>query len=185
MSSVKSGRYDRTAISLHWLVALLMAPTFYIGWIMTDIRGFTPEKLRYFSWHKWLGVTLFALAVARAIWRVTHRAPPLPAGIDGWQRTSAQLVHVLLYLLMFAIPLSGYLYSSASGIQVVFLGIWPLPVLIGPDTALKIVLRTLHVAFNYMLIAVLALHVLAVAKHMLFDRQNILARMLPFGTPHE
>ncbi len=185
MYSAKIERYNGTAISLHWLVALLMALTFYVGWIMTDIPGFTPEKLRYFSWHKWLGVVVFVLVVVRVFWRMTHRAPALPPGIDGWQCTAAKVVHVLLYLLMFAIPLSGYLYSSAAGIQVVFLGILPLPVLIGPDNALKILLRTLHIAFNYTLLAVLVLHVLAVAKHMLVDRHNILARMLPFRMPHE
>ena len=71
----------------------------------------------------------------------------------------------------------------AAGIQVVYLGIWPLPTLIDPDTALKGTLRLVHVSLNYTLLAVVALHVLAVVKHQLLDRQNILARMLPFGTP--
>ena len=66
---------QRTAIGLHWLIALLIVCGFWLGWIMTDIPGFTPTKLKYFSWHKWIGVTVFALAVVRVLWRATHRAP--------------------------------------------------------------------------------------------------------------
>jgi len=65
-------RYSATAMSLHWLIALLIVTGFYLGWIMTDIPGFTPTKLKYFSWHKWIGVTVFALAAIRLAWRLTH-----------------------------------------------------------------------------------------------------------------
>ena len=104
---------------------------------MTDIPGFTPTKLKYFSWHKWIGVTVFALAVLRVLWRATHRAPPMPDGMPRWQKGAAHLTHFLLYVLMLVIPASGYLYSSAAGIQVVYLGVLPLPTIIGPDQALK------------------------------------------------
>ena len=70
--------YTRTAIAFHWLIALLIVCGFGLGWVMTDIPGFTPAKLRYFSWHKWIGVTVFALSVLRILWRATHGAPPLP-----------------------------------------------------------------------------------------------------------
>src|SRR5262245_1921974 len=73
-------RYTRTAIAFHWLIAVLIVCGFSLGWVMTDIPGFTPTKLRYFSWHKWIGVTIFALVVLRILWRATHAAPPLPAG---------------------------------------------------------------------------------------------------------
>lgn len=65
-------RYAHTAIALHWLIALLIICGFALGWVMTDIPGFTPTKLKYFSWHKWIGVTVFALAVIRVLWRATH-----------------------------------------------------------------------------------------------------------------
>lgn len=94
--------------------------------------GFTPTKLRYFSWHKWIGVTVFALAVLRILWRATHAAPPLPRRMPAWQRGAAHLTHLLLYVLMIAIPASGYLYSSAANIPVVYLGLIPLPRLIAP-----------------------------------------------------
>lgn len=81
-----SDSYSRTAIGLHWLIALLIVCGFYLGWIMTDIPGFTPTKLKYFSWHKWIGVTVFALAVVRVLWRVTHKAPSMPRRIPTWQK---------------------------------------------------------------------------------------------------
>jgi cytochrome b561 len=172
-------RYSATAMSLHWLIALLIVVGFYIGWIMTDIPGFTPTKLKYFSWHKWIGVTVFALAAIRVMWRLTHRPPALPAGIEPVQKLAAEVVHVVLYLLMFAIPISGYLYSSATGIQVVYLGIVPLPMLIGPDAALKVILKTIHIWLNYTLLALVAAHALAALKHQFVDRDGLLARMIP------
>ncbi|WP_434111613.1 cytochrome b [Paraburkholderia caffeinilytica] len=172
--------YSGPAVALHWLIALLICCGFYIGWIMTDIPGFTPTKLKYFSWHKWIGVTVFVLAVARVLWRATHRAPALDSATPTWQKAAAHLVHGVLYVLMLAIPLSGYFYSSAAGIQVVYLGIVPLPTLIGPDQALKASLRTVHVLLNYTLLALVAMHVLAALKHQFVDRDGLLARMIPF-----
>jgi cytochrome b561 len=172
--------YSRTAIAFHWLIALLIVCGFALGWVMTDIPGFTPTKLRYFSWHKWIGVTVFGLAVLRILWRATHTAPPLPRGMSAWQRVAAQLVHVLLYVLMVAIPASGYLYSSASNIPVVYLGLVRLPMLISPDPHLKAVLKVVHVMLNYGLLALVALHVAAAIKHQWVDRDGLLSRMIPF-----
>ncbi|MDR3100824.1 MAG: cytochrome b [Paraburkholderia sp.] len=182
-SVTSTGRYSGVAMLLHWLVAALIVWGFALGWVMTDIPGITPTKLRYFSWHKWIGVTVLALVLVRILWRATHRSPALPGAMPGWERGAAHAGHFALYVLMVAIPMTGYLYSSAAGIQVVYLGIWPLPTIIGPDKALKGALRLVHVALNYTLLAVVVLHVLAVVKHQLIDRQNILARMLPFGKP--
>ncbi|MCC8391951.1 cytochrome b [Paraburkholderia sp. MMS20-SJTR3] len=172
--------YTRTAIAFHWLIALLIGCGFALGWVMTDIPGFTPTKLRYFSWHKWIGVTVFALAILRIVWRATHRAPSLPRRMPGWQRGAAHLTHLLLYALMVLIPASGYLYSSAANVPVVYLGLIPLPRLIAPDPQLKEVLKAVHVALNYTLLVLVALHVLAALKHQLVDRDGLLSRMLPF-----
>ncbi|AUT63646.1 cytochrome b [Paraburkholderia terrae] len=179
-SAGKSLRYSRTAIALHWLIALLMICGFYLGWIMTDIPGFTPTKLKYVSWHKWIGVTVFALAVLRVVWRATHAAPPMPAAMPAWQKAAAHATHALLYVLMLAIPITGYLFSSAAGVQVVYLGVLPLPTFIGPDQALKAILRTTHIALNYMLLVLFAMHVLAALKHQFVERDGLLARMIPF-----
>ena len=173
--------YTRTAVALHWLIALLILSGFALGWVMTDIPGFTPTKLKYFSWHKWIGVTVFVLATVRVLWRATHVPPRLPDGVSVVQRISAHAVHAALYGLMLVIPVTGYLYSSASNIPVVYLGILPLPRLIDPDPVLKETFRTLHVILNYGLLSLVVLHLLAVAKHQLFDRDRLLSRMLPLA----
>jgi cytochrome b561 len=172
--------YTRTAIAFHWLVALLIICGFALGWVMTDIPGFTPTKLRYFSYHKWIGVTVFALTVLRILWRATHGAPPLPRRMAAWQRMAAHLVHLLLYLLMIAIPVSGYLYSSAANVPVVYLGLVPLPRLIAPDPVLKVMLKNIHITLNYTLLVLFVLHVAAVLKHQWLDRDGLLSRMIPF-----
>ncbi|KAA0999147.1 cytochrome b [Paraburkholderia panacisoli] len=180
MNSVPLERYDRTMIGLHWLIAILIIWGFCLGWIMTDIPGFTPAKLRYFSWHKWIGVTIFTLTLFRIAWRISHRPPQTAVRELGWQRTAAGLVHLSLYGLMLVIPISGYLYSSAAGIQVVYLGLVPLPTIIEPNQALKATLRTVHLILNYSLLSLVCLHFLAALKHQFIDRDGILKRMVPF-----
>jgi cytochrome b561 len=104
----------------------------------------------------------------------------MPLGMAPLQKLAAELAHVILYVLMLVIPLSGYLYSSAAGIQVVYLGMVPLPTLIGPDATLKVVLKTIHIWLNYTLLALVTAHTLAALKHHFIDRDGLLARMIPF-----
>jgi cytochrome b561 len=172
-------RYSGGAILLHWLIALLIVGTFFLGVTMTDIPGVTPTKLKYFNWHKWLGVTVLGFAVLRALWRITHAAPPLPAGIPRWQHQVSAATHLLLYVFIFAVPLSGYFYSLAAGFKVVYLGMFPLPVLIDANPELKPVLKALHYWLNMSMAALVALHVAAAFKHHFIDRDDVLRRMLP------
>lgn len=172
-------RYTRTAILLHWLTALLIIAAFTLGLVMTDIPGLTPTKLKYYSWHKWLGVTVFALACARLLWRGANTPPPPPPSMPAWQRKAADAVHILLYILLFAVPVSGYLYSLAAGVPVVYLGLIPLPVLMAPNPALKPLLKDLHFALTMLLAGAVAAHVLAALKHHFIDRDGVLKRMLP------
>src|SRR6476661_6165574 len=82
-------RYTTTAIVFHWLIAVLIVGAFTLGLVMTDIPGFSPTKLRYYSWHKWAGVTVLLLAALRLLWRLTHRPPALPDAMPAWQRGAA------------------------------------------------------------------------------------------------
>ena len=172
-------RYTRTAMALHWLTALLIISAFALGVTMVDIAGITPTKLKYFSWHKWLGITILGVACLRLLWRLTHTAPPYPPSMPGWQKTAARGLHDLLYVLIFAIPVSGYFYSLAAGIPVIYLGLVPLPVLIAPDPELKIILKQAHYFLNLLLLGSVSLHVAAALKHHFVDRDDILKRMLP------
>ena len=172
-------RYTLTAIALHWLMAILIIAGFLLGLTMVDIPGLTPTKLKYFSWHKWLGVTVFGLACLRILWRLTHAAPPYAASMPNWQKKASHISHTLMYVLIFAVPLSGYFYTLAAGVPVMYLGVIPLPVLIAPDPELKAILKQVHYAFNVVLLGVFCLHVLAALKHQFIDRDRTLQRMLP------
>ena len=172
-------RYTKTAMLLHWLIALMIVSAFFLGLTMVDIPGFTPTKLKYFSWHKWLGVTVLALAAIRLLWRQANRPPPPLAGIPAWQHKVADGVHYLLYFLMFAAPISGYLYGSAAGVPVVYLKLVTLPALIGPDPELKAILKTVHYDLVMTMAGVVVAHALAALKHHFIDRDITLKRMLP------
>jgi cytochrome b561 len=172
-------RYTRTAVALHWLIAALIILTFSIGLSMVAIHGITPAKLKYYSWHKWLGVTVLALACLRLLWRLFHRPPPYPPAMPDWQKKAAGGLHHLLYLLIFAVPVSGYFYTLAAGVPVVWFSVLPLPVLIDPNPELKPVLEEVHFALNMVLATAVGLHVLAALKHLVVDRDGIFKRMLP------
>jgi cytochrome b561 len=177
-------RYSLPAIVLHWLIALIIIGTFSLGLVMTDIAGLTPAKLRYFSWHKWAGVTVLGLAALRLLWRLGHRPPPLAPSTPAWQQGAAHALHALLYVLIIAVPLSGYAFTLAAGVPVKYFGLVDLPVLFGPDPVLKPVLRSVHYWLNMTMAAAVALHVAAALKHQFIDRDGLLARMSPFA-PHK
>lgn len=170
--------YTRTAIALHWLIALLILAALPLGLTMTGM-DLSPQKLKFYAWHKWLGVTVFGLAVLRLLWRVGHPAPPLPQTMPAWQRRAAQGLHWVLYVLMLAIPLTGWLMSSAKGFQTVYLGLLPIPDFLSKDEVLGGILARLHAALAYALIALIVVHVAAALKHHLIDGDDILRRMLP------
>ena len=171
-------RYTRTAIILHWLVALGLAGTFALGFYMEDLP-LSPNKLKFYSWHKWAGVTLLVLIVLRLAWRLLHRAPELPDSMTRMEKLAAHAGHGLLYVLMLAIPMSGWLMSSAQGFTVVWFGVWPLPNLVAKSADLGSLLEDLHVFLNYSLLVVVAGHVAAALHHHFIKKDAVLARMLP------
>jgi cytochrome b561 len=176
-----SARYTRTAISLHWLMFLLMAAGFTIGAYMADMHV-SPLKARLFSYHKWIGVTVLGFALIRVLWRLTHRPPPdLP--MPRWQQLAAHSAHWLLYALMIATPLVGWLYSSAAGFPIVYLKLWRLPDLVQKNEALAKVLVDVHGFLAWALLWVVVLHALAALKHAFFDRDATLKRMWSWRSP--
>jgi cytochrome b561 len=170
--------YTRTAIGLHWLVAVAIIGTFSLGIYMHELP-LSPDKLKLYSWHKWVGVSIFLLVLARIVWRLSHRPPAPVAGMPVWQQRAAEAVHVLLYVLMVAIPLSGWLMSSAKGVPTVWFGVLPLPDLLGKDKALGDLLATVHKTLNLSMAALVLAHTAAALKHHLVDRDDVLVRMLP------
>lgn len=172
-------RYDLVAMTLHWLVVALIIASWAMGLYMVDLP-FSPQKLKFLSWHKWLGVTIFITALFRITWRGTHPIPPPPDSMSPWQRTAMGVSHLLLYLLIIFIPITGWLFSSASGIPTVYLGWIQIPDAVARDKLFAGLLRQAHFSLNLMLFVIVCVHVAAALKHHFFDRDDVLARMLPF-----
>jgi cytochrome b561 len=170
--------YGRVAIALHWLTAALVVANLLLGLSMVDLP-ISPRKLQWYIWHKWIGITVFLVASVRLAWHAVHPPPP-PVAMPEWQRIAASVSHKLLYALLLLIPISGWLYSSATGVQVVYLGVVPLPNLLPKDKALADLLRGVHLAGNLTLFAVVCLHTAAAVRHHWVDRDETLTRMLPF-----
>ena len=171
--------YSRPAIALHWIVAVLIIFNLAYGLYTVDLP-FSPQKLKLFSYHKWIGVTIFMLAAARLLWRLGHAPPPLPPGMVPWEARAAGATHVLLYALFFAAPLTGWLFSSAAGFQTVYLGVLPIPDLLAKSKGVADTFKYMHHWINYTMAAVIVLHAAAAMKHHFIDRDDVLARMLPF-----
>jgi cytochrome b561 len=169
-------RYTRTAIALHWLIALTVVVQFAWGWWMQSIPKDPPGmRVDAFNLHKSIGLTLFALMALRVIWRVAHPPPPLPA-MPQWQSRLAHFNHLLLYAALFAMPLAGYLGSVFSGYPVKYFGI-TLPSWGVKNAGLKDLFSAVHYAASWVLAGAVALHLAGVAKHAFIDRDGLLGRM--------
>jgi cytochrome b561 len=179
-SPSSSNKYSATAMLLHWLVAALIIGTFLLGLSMVAMPGISPTKLKYFSWHKWAGVTVLALVAVRLLWRLFHTPPAYPAAVSSSTKRMAHLAHAVLYVLMVAVPVSGYLYSSAAGFPVVFFGVFPLPTLIDPNPELKALFKQIHYVSNMAMAGLVVLHAAAALGHHVIKRDSVLARMTPF-----
>ncbi|MEY3200604.1 MAG: hypothetical protein RIR70_154 [Pseudomonadota bacterium] len=168
-------RYHGVAIALHWLMAALIAGGFALGLIMTEL-DLSPQKLKLYAWHKWLGVTVFLLLWLRLLVRLIKRAPP-PLPAPAWAQRTAAAVHGLLYGLMLLLPVSGWLMSSAAGFQTVWFGVVPLPDLLPKNEAVFETLKAVHEVLGNALALAVMLHVAAALKHHFIDRDHTLARM--------
>ena len=170
--------YTTTAKLFHWGMALVFAGLIALGFVMTDMP-LSPEKLQYYAWHKWAGVSVFVLVWLRLVWRVLNPPPAYPSTMSPLVKGVAHLGHAALYGLMIVIPVSGWLMSSAKGVPTVWFGVLPLPDLLEKDKELGHLLREVHEALNFVLLFLLAGHVAAALKHHWIDKDDILKRMLP------
>jgi len=175
-------RYHALSMALHWILALALASIFAVGLYMADLP-FSPQRLKLYNWHKWAGVFILLLSAVRLATRLIKRPPALPAAVasamPGWQTRAYHATHGMLYGLFFAVPLLGWVYSSAAGFPIVLLGLLPLPDLVAPSKALAESIKPWHAFSAYALAGVAALHVAAALKHHFVDRDGLLQRMLP------
>lgn len=172
-----AAKYTAPAMLLHWLLALLIIGTFALGAYMADLP-FSPQRLKYYSWHKWAGVVILSLSLLRLLYRRAKR-PPADLPMPAWQRIAAHATHHLLYVLFFAVPLVGWAYSSAAGFPIVLFGVLPLPDFVSPDKALAEALKPWHETLAWAMALLVLMHIAAALKHHVIDRDGLLARMLP------
>ena len=166
--------------TFHWVIVLLIITQ----WVIAERADDLPNglaKLQTLALHKSIGMTVFMLAVLRLVWRWMNPVPSLDAVTRGWERRLAGLSHVALYVLIFAMPVSGLLMSSAHAYSVSWFHVFQWPDLVQPDHELAERLEWLHKRLFLVLVGVAVLHVLGALKHHVIDRNEVLKRMLPFG----
>jgi cytochrome b561 len=181
-------RYDTGSILLHWTIAAMIVIQIGIGWYMNWVLpDHSPEQASVRTIHISFGLTILLLVLVRILWRLTHPLPPLPAGLASWERVLARGSHVLFYVLLLALPLTGWAIVSLGNHPIFFWGMpWPklpgLGALFGspPPHDVREEVAGIHTdILVWITIATLALHVAGALKHQ-FDRNPELWRMVPF-----
>jgi cytochrome b561 len=172
-------RWGSVAQFLHWLIVVLIIVQVVLASIADDLP-LGMKKLAMLARHKSVGITILGLAVLRLLWRWMNPTPPLPDTLKPYERMLANLTHVALYLILFAMPLSGWVMSSARGFPVSWFGLIQLPDLVPKSKPLYEAMLETHEALAWTLGAVVFLHVAAALKHHFMLKDNVLRRMLPF-----
>ena len=176
-------RWGAVSQGFHWLIVLLLLAQGAIGLLMGDMaRG--PDKIAVYGFHKSVGISILALALARLLWRLYAGRPAPVAGTPHWQERLASAMHGALYLLLFAVPISGWVMNSASGFPLQWFGLFNLPSIAARNDELHELAESVHEWLFWALVALAAAHAAAAVFHHLFQRDATLARMLPRGWLH-
>lgn len=170
--------YGVIAKIFHWLMAVLIIVLLAVGLIMADMEN-SPDKFKLIGLHKEIGIVVLFLASLRLGWKVLDVSPLLPESIGKIAQLGAKAAHFGLYTLMFAMPITGWLMSSAAGFPVSMFGLFIMPNLIAPDKAFGKDMNELHETLAWVLMGLIALHVMAALLHHFYYKDNILRRMLP------
>ncbi|MEO8019046.1 MAG: cytochrome b [Pseudomonadota bacterium] len=168
------------AKALHWIIVLLIINQ----WVIAERADALPNglaKLQALGLHKSFGMTVLMLAVIRLAWRFMNPTPDLAAETKPWERMLARLSHSLLYALIFAMPLSGWLMSSAKNFPVSWFKLFQFPDLVAPSEQTFHQMLDLHHLLFKILVGVALLHIAGAMKHHFYDKNDVLKRMLPFG----
>ena len=183
MTSIRNteDRFGTVAILLHWSMAFLIIGLAALGLYMVTLPdvGFNTKKIILILFHKEVGLLVLALLAARLAWRLTQILPQLAGHLPDWQQIAARFVHLCFYALMFTLPITGWLMSSAAGIPVSFFGLFTLPDLLPHDDYLFQRLIDVHKWFGYVLILFIFVHVGAALMHHFVYKDNTLRKMLP------
>jgi cytochrome b561 len=172
-------RYTRVAMLLHWLIAVAVLGQIAFGWYLQLVPRGTPDRTVFVNFHKSTGLAIGVLILLRLAWRLTHRPPPLPESMPAWEQSAARVNHVLLYFCMLIMPVAGYTASNFSKFGVKLFNAVLLPPWGVDDRGIYAFFNGLHVGTSYVFVALIAIHVMAAFKHLIFPRHGIFRRMLP------
>ena len=175
-------RWGALAQLLHWLVVALVIAQFTLALLADDLPA-GMKKLTLLSRHKSIGITILLLVCLRLGWRWANPTPTLPSTLKPYERALARTTHLLLYVLLFAIPLTGWTMSSARGFPVSWFGFFQLPDLVPKNKALYEALMSTHETLAWTLTGIVALHIGAALKHHFVLKDEVLRRMLPTTRP--
>jgi len=179
MMEVKAGRYNGGAKLLHWLIVALLIAQYIFAWTMPHIGRTVPKSI-LIDCHLWFGVVILFVAVIRLIWRFTHGEPVPEDGLPPWQVASARATHWLLYVLLFAVPILGWINASWRGMPVTFFNLFELPKLLATRAPGWGWTGDVHVLISeYGLLVLAGLHIAVALYHYLVRRDGVLHRMLP------
>jgi cytochrome b561 len=172
-------RYSRVAMWLHWLIAAMVVANLFLGFFREDFGRPATSWMMFF--HKSLGLTVLALTLVRIGWRLTHRPPPFDAVMKRWEAALARLVHILFYVALLALPLSGWATSSSSGRDSSWFGLFSVGLLPVPRTdEAHDLLEEAHELLALGMIGLILLHVGGALKHHLQGHRHLLGRMAPW-----
>jgi len=173
-------RYGAVAQGFHWIIAALIVVQFTLAWKAVNLP-LGVRQLALLARHKSFGMTVLMLVVLRLLWRLKNPPPALPPGMAPWERILARVSHTALYVLLFAMPLTGWMMSSAKNYSVSWFGLFTWPNLIAKDQhAFKLLVSTHHI-LSWTLLTIVILHILAAFKHHFWDKDDVMLRMLPFS----
>lgn len=170
--------YSSVAIAFHWTIALLIVVNLILG-LFHDAM---PKGWQAMPLHKAIGITVLILSIGRLAWRIGHRPPPLPASLPGWERTTAHAVHWIFYVLMIALPLTGWMMvSGATTLRpLTWFGLFPIPFLPVSKAAGGFG-HEAHELMGFLFAALVVIHILAALRHHILLRDSTLVRMLPIA----
>ena len=170
--------YGSISKLLHWSIALLIIGLIVLGAWMVTLTYFDPWYNRSLEWHKALGMIALGVVIVKAGWVLYSPAPELPNFVGGWQRAAAKVTHVLLFVMMFLIPVTGYLISTSAGQGVSVFGLVDIPVLVSKNERMRDIATALHDWLAYGTAVLVLAHAGAALKHQFVDRDGLLRRML-------
>ncbi|MDP9083314.1 MAG: cytochrome b [Pseudomonadota bacterium] len=171
-------RYSAVAQALHWVIAALIVTQYVLASLANELP-IGLHKLALLARHKSVGMTILMLAVLRVLWRLKNPPPALPAGMSPLERLLARATHFAFYFLLFTMPLTGWLMSSAKNYSVSWFGLFTWPNLIAKNEPAFDVLRGTHEILSGALFVIAVLHILAALKHHFWNKDDVLLRMLP------